>query len=319
MTTVHGTGRNELQRIAHEAMLQRGLLPDFSPAVIAETNRITRAAASLRRGDSRFARSALGLDRQRRFRAIWISSRLPNPRQGGAVKILVAIADVDALVKKDSAIDGHARTNTTSVYTAAQIFPMLPKKLSTDLTSLGEGQERLAIVVDMVIAADGTVTASDIYRAVVLNRAKLAYNGVAAWLEGRAPAPPKLAAVPGLDEQLRIQDRAAQALRRVRQARGALRLETTRSPGRVRRWRAGRSAARRKEPREATDRRLHDRGQRRDRKISREERLPFAAPRAAHAQALGPHRRAGGRVGGTTAADTGRRRAGCVPGEAPAQ
>src|SRR6202040_1009834 len=141
-------------------------------------------------------------------------------------KILVAIAGVDALVKKDSAIDGHAWTNTTSVYTAAEIFPMLPEKLSTDLTSLGESQERLAIVIEMVIATDGTVGASDIYRAAVLNRAKLAYNGVAAWLEGTAPAPPKVAAVPGLGEQLRIQDRAAQALRRVRHAHGALRLQT---------------------------------------------------------------------------------------------
>ena len=103
---------------------------------------------------------------------------------------------------------------------------MLPEKLSTDLTSLGEGQERLAIVIEMVISTDGTVTASEIYRAVVLNRAKLAYNGVAAWLEGTASAPPKVAQVSGLDEQLRIQDRVAQALKRVRHAHGALQLET---------------------------------------------------------------------------------------------
>src|ERR1019366_7663434 len=99
-----------------------------------------------------------------------------QPLAGGAVKILVAIADVDALVSKDSAIDGHAWTNTTSVYTAAQIFPMLPEKLSTDLTSRGEGHERLAIIIDMTVATDGMVTAGDIYRAVVFNRAKLAYN-----------------------------------------------------------------------------------------------------------------------------------------------
>jgi exoribonuclease-2 len=104
---------------------------------------------------------------------------------------------------------------------------MLPEKLSTNLTSLGEGQERLAVVMEMVIAADGTVTASDVYRATVVNRAKLAYNGLAAWLDGTAPAPPSLAAVPGLDEQLRVQDRVAQALKRVRHAHGALHLETT--------------------------------------------------------------------------------------------
>jgi len=225
MATKHRTGKDELQSIAHQAMLQRGLMPDFSLAVIAETNQITQAAAA----SGTVIRDLRGL--------LWASidnddSRdldqlsVAEPVAGGVVKILVAIADVDALVRKDSAIDGHARTNTTSVYTAAEIFPMLPEKLSTDLTSLGEGQERLAIVIEMVIAPDGTVTASDIYRAVVLNRAKLAYNGVAAWLEGTAPAPPKLAAVPGLDEQLRIQDRAAQALKRVRHAHGALRLET---------------------------------------------------------------------------------------------
>ena len=145
MATTHRPGKDELQSIAHEAMLQRGLLPDFSAAVIAETNRITQAAAA----SGAAIRDLRGL--------LWASidnddSRdldqlsVAEPVADGAVKILVAIADVDALVKKDSAIDGHAWTNTTSVYTAAEIFPMLPEKLSTDLTSLGEGQERLAIV-----------------------------------------------------------------------------------------------------------------------------------------------------------------------------
>ncbi|HEX3631287.1 MAG TPA: RNB domain-containing ribonuclease [Casimicrobiaceae bacterium] len=225
MATKDRTGNDELQSIAHKAMLQRGLLPDFSASIIAETNQITRAA------------SATGSTIHDLRGLLWASidnddSRdldqlsVAEPMAGGAVKILIAIADVDAVVKKDSAIDGHARTNTTSVYTAAEIFPMLPEKLSTDLTSLADGQERLAIVVEMVVATDGTVTGSDPYRAAVLNRAKLAYNGVAAWLEGTAPPPPRLAAVPGMDEQLRIQDRAAQALKRVRHEHGALRLET---------------------------------------------------------------------------------------------
>ncbi len=225
MATTHGTGKDELQSIAHDAMIQRGLLPDFSLAVITETNQMTQAAAA----SGAAIRDLHGL--------LWASIdnddsadldqlSVAQPVAGGAVKILVAIADVDALVRQNSAIDGHAFTNTTSVYTAVEIFPMLPEKLSTDLTSLREGQERLAIVIEMVIATDGTVTASDIYRAAVLNRSKLAYNGVAAWLEGTAPAPPKLAAVPGLEEQLRIQDRAAQALRKVRHAHGALQLET---------------------------------------------------------------------------------------------
>jgi VacB/RNase II family 3'-5' exoribonuclease len=224
--TTHSTGRDQLRSIAHAVMLQRGLLPDFSAAVIAEMNQITQAAAAPSGAAIRDLRglpwASIDNDDSRDLDQLSVA----EPAAGGAVKILVAIADVDALVAKDCAIDGHAWTNTTSVYTTAEIFPMLPEKLSTDLTSLAEGQERLAIVMEMGVAADGTVTASDIYRAMVLNRAKLAYNSVAAWLEGTAPAPARLAAVPGLDEQLRIQDGAAQALRRVRHAHGALRLET---------------------------------------------------------------------------------------------
>ncbi len=217
--------RDELRRIAHATMLDYALLPDFSRAVVDETDAITHAAAPSEAG----VRDLRGLlwasidnDDSRDLDQLSVGEALAN----GAVKILVAVADVDALVKKDCAIDGHAKANTTSVYTAAEIFPMLPEKLSTGLTSLGEGDERLAIVIEMVVAADGSVAASDVYRAAVLNRAKLAYNSLAAWLEGTAPAPPKVTAVAGLDEQLRMQDRAAQCLRRVRQAHGALRLET---------------------------------------------------------------------------------------------
>jgi exoribonuclease-2 len=112
------------------------------------------------------------------------------------------------------------------VYTPGAIFPMLPEKLSTDLTSLGEERERLAVVVEMTVAAEGTVAQSDLYRAAVRNRAKLAYNGVAAWLDGTASAPPRLAATPGLDEQLRIQDRVAQAMKTRRHEQGALSLDT---------------------------------------------------------------------------------------------
>lgn len=119
--------RSELRSIARHAVLQRGMLPDFSAAVLAQTGSITRAAAES--GASiRDLRSLL-----------WASIAVPSAN--GAVKILVAVADVDAIVKRDTAIDGHARANTTSVYTAAEIFPMLPEKLSTDLTSLGEHQK----------------------------------------------------------------------------------------------------------------------------------------------------------------------------------
>ena len=145
---------------------------------------------------------------------------------GDQVTIRVAVADVDALVKNGSAIDEHARHNTTSVYTAAEIFPMLPEKLSTDLTSLNFDEERLAVVVEMVIGADGSLQGSDIYRARVRNHAKLAYNSVAAWLEGNGAVPEEITAVAGLAENLRLQDRAAQSLKSLRRAQGALSLET---------------------------------------------------------------------------------------------
>jgi exoribonuclease-2 len=132
---------------------------------------------------------------------------------------------VDALVKKDSAIDAHARTNTTSVYTAAEIFPMLPEKLSTDLTSLNEGVDRLAVVVEMVCTKDGRVESADIYRAAVHNKAKLAYDATSVGLEG-GEMPERARAVKGIPEQLMLQDEFAQALRERRHEQGALELET---------------------------------------------------------------------------------------------
>jgi VacB/RNase II family 3'-5' exoribonuclease len=218
--------RHDLRRIAHDAMLQHGLLADFAGDVLAETEEIAgaaRAATAEIRDLRHLSWASIDNDDSRDLDQLSVAEALP----GDQTRILVAIADVDALVEKDSAIDGHARTNTTSVYTPARIFPMLPEKLSTDLTSLNEGQERLAIVIDMLVGGDGHVAADEIYRALVLNHAKLAYNSVASWLEGEGPAPPKLLAVKGLNELIRLQDRAARAMRGERQARGALRLETT--------------------------------------------------------------------------------------------
>ncbi len=225
MSRPQTASRDLLRAIARRAMIQRGLQPDFSPAARAETATLTQAAVE----PDPSIRDLRGL--------LWCSidnddSRdldqlsVAEPLAGGQVRILVAVADVDALVKAGSAVDDHARTNTTSVYTVAEVFSMLPEKLSTDLTSLGEGQERLAVVIELVVGADGTAATSDVYRGLVLNRAKLAYSGVGAWLEGRAAAPPRLAAVPGLEEQLRVQDKVAQAMKGLRHRHGALALQT---------------------------------------------------------------------------------------------
>jgi exoribonuclease-2 len=144
----------------------------------------------------------------------------------GGVKILVAVADVDALVKKGTPVDDHARHNTTSVYTSARIFPMLPERLSTDLTSLNFNEDRLALVTEMVFDTEAVLTGSTVYRALVRNQAKLAYDAVSAWIEGTGALPLEAARVPGMDAQLRAQDALAQGLRRQRRAQGSLEFET---------------------------------------------------------------------------------------------
>jgi exoribonuclease-2 len=217
-----------LQGIARRAMIDRGLLPDFSPEELAELDKIQAPAVA--NGETiRDLTSPLWTsidnDDSRDLDQLTVAEVPP----GGDVKILVAIADVDSLVKAKSAIDDHARHNTTSVYTAAQIFPMLPEKLSTDLTSLNLNADRLSVVIELAIGPDGSVRDSRIYRARVRNHAKLAYNSVGAWLEGKGPVPEAVAAVGGLDENLRAQDRAAQSLRNLRHVNGALSLETIRA------------------------------------------------------------------------------------------
>lgn len=225
MERTSDSARDQLRSIARDAMIERGLLPDFSPAVVAELKAITKPAtieASVR--DMRtLPWVSIDNDDSRDLDQLSVAV----PVDANATKVMVAIADVDAIVKKGSAIDGHARANTTSVYTAAEIFSMLPEKLSTDLTSLGEKQERIAIVIEMKVATgSGQLATSDIYRALVVNHAKLAYNGVAAWLDGTAPPPAQVASGPELAEQLRTQDRIAQSMKQLRHEHGALNLES---------------------------------------------------------------------------------------------
>jgi VacB/RNase II family 3'-5' exoribonuclease len=217
--------RQILQNIAHRVMLERGLLPDFSPAVLAELNRIPSPATA----DGQTVRdlrtllwASIDNDDSRDLDQLTVAEEMPS----GEVKILVAIADVDALVKKGSAINEHAQHNTTSIYTAAAIFPMLPERLSTDLTSLNYQEDRLALVIEMIITEDGSLQDSDVYRAVVHNQAKLAYNSVAAWLENNGPRPERIAAVNGLDQNLRLQDKVAQNLKAFRHLHGALNFQT---------------------------------------------------------------------------------------------
>lgn len=209
--------RDILRQIARRALVQRGFLPDFSSEAMDQAKTAAPAAAHPQARDLRaLPWCSIDNDDSRDLDQLSVST--------DADTILVAIADVDALVPQGSAADRHAAVNTTSVYTPAQVFPMLPERFSTDLTSLNEGEEREAMVVEMRVGADGLVQASDVYRARVKNQAKLTYNAVGAWLEGQAPPPPKVSDV--LQKQLKIQDAVAQRLGGRRQRNGALNLKT---------------------------------------------------------------------------------------------
>ena len=217
-----------LLRVAHRAMLDYGLEPDFPPATLAEAEAMTTAAldgggfvdlrdllwCSIDNDDS------LDLDQLTAVHAKGSRDR------DGAVTVLVAVADVTTLVAPGSSVDRHAETNTTSVYTPARIFSMLPERLSTGLTSLNPGEDRPAMIAEATVDEDGAIVRERVYRALVHNHAKLAYRAVGAWLAGEGPLPAAVAAVPGLAENLKLQDGVAQHLKAHRHDHGALELET---------------------------------------------------------------------------------------------
>jgi exoribonuclease-2 len=217
----------DLRAIAIRAMINAGLVTDFPTEVIraaqamVETGSEIKAPAAVR--DTReLLWSSIDNNESRDLDQVAYVERLPDDR----VRLLVGIADVDAFVPKGSAIDRHAFVNTVSVYTPAIIFPMLPEQLSTDTTSLLEGKNRQAIVIDLVLTSDGAVSSKDVYRAVVRNHAKLTYEEVGEWLEGRSLIPGSVTKVAGLEEQLRLQSETTERLHALRKRNGALELET---------------------------------------------------------------------------------------------
>ena len=225
MSTAHARRRSDLVRIATEAMIDRGLEPEFPAAVSQQLVAITGpgrdAGAPVR---DLTALPWCSIDNDDSLDLDQLSACAPQA--GGAVEVYVAVADVDVLVRKGTPIDLHAGINTTSVYTSARVFPMLPEKLSTDLTSLNAGQDRLALVTTMTVAEDGAILKSSVERALVRNKAKLAYDAVSAWLDGTAALPAAAVASPGMDQQLKFQDAVAQRLRARRHEQGSLELET---------------------------------------------------------------------------------------------
>jgi len=217
----------DLQAIAKDVVQQHGFQPDFSPAVQQQLQQLrAHPPAVMAAGTVRDLRnqlwSSIDNDTSRDLDQIEVAERLSN----GETKVLIGIADVDAFAPKQSAIDQHAASETTTVYTGIRNFPMLPEELSTGKTSLLEHQDCLSVVTEFVVDQDGHVTSSEVYRALVRNQAQLQYNSVGAWLEGTAAAPPKVAASADLQAQLRLQDEVAQKLKARRYENGALNLQT---------------------------------------------------------------------------------------------
>jgi exoribonuclease-2 len=217
----------DLQAAALEVMRQHGFNPDFLPAVQQQLQalRANPPAIAVTK-DIRDLRdllwSSIDNDTSRDLDQIEVAQPLPN----GDAKILVGIADVDAFVPKNSAIDQHAARETTTVYAGVRNFPMLPEELSTGKSSLLENQDRLSVVIEFVVDPSGHVSGGEVYRALVRNHAQLQYNSAGAWLEGTAAAPPKIAASADLQAQLRLQSDAAQKLKSERYENGALSLQS---------------------------------------------------------------------------------------------
>jgi VacB/RNase II family 3'-5' exoribonuclease len=217
----------DLQAIAKSVVQQHGFQPDFAPEVQKQLQQLLAnppviAAGATVRDLRNLLWSSIDNDTSRDLDQIEVAERLPN----GDVKVCIGIADVDAFVPKQSAIDQHAAREATTVYTGIRNFPMLPEELSTGKTSLLEHQDCLSVVTEFAVEAGGHVTSSNVYRALVRNQAQLQYNSVGAWLEGTAAAPPKVAASADLQAQLRLQDEVAQKLRSRRYDNGALSLDT---------------------------------------------------------------------------------------------
>ncbi|MDD1696059.1 MAG: RNB domain-containing ribonuclease [Methanoregula sp.] len=216
----------DLKTIALNAMRKYGFEPVFPNSVLQEVDSISVKTL---------------LDKQENFKdlrtLIWSSIdnhdsmdldqiEFATQSENGEINVKVAIADVDIYVHKYSHTDQHAAHNGTSVYTGIETFPMLPDKLSKGITSLLPGQDHLAIVIEYTVFPDGDVRPGEIYRALVSNKAKLIYEEVGDWLEGIADIPRSVRDLPGLEDQIKLQNDTAHLLKRNRMDKGALDLET---------------------------------------------------------------------------------------------
>lgn len=222
----HAPSYLDLQATAKTIVQEHGFNPEFPAEVGTQLAGIKDHPQVAQSDGVRDLRdllwSSIDNDTSRDLDQIEVAERASD----GNVKVMIGIADIDVFVPKLTAIDQHAARETTTVYTGIRNFPMLPEELSTGITSLLENQDRMSVVVEFVVDSEGNIKSSEVFRALVRNKAQLQYNSVGAWLEGRATAPPKVAASAALQEQLRLQSEVAQKLKNQRFQHGALNLQT---------------------------------------------------------------------------------------------
>src|ERR1700686_2067230 len=152
----------DLRAAAHQEMLAEGFQPDFPPAVDQQVKALEAQKDPPKADGVRDLRSllwsSLDNDTSRDLDQAEVAERV-----SGGIRVMVAVADVDSAVPIDSPIDAHAADQTTTVYTGIRTFSMLPEELSTDITSLNEFTDRLAVVVEMVVAQDGSLSSINVY------------------------------------------------------------------------------------------------------------------------------------------------------------
>jgi VacB/RNase II family 3'-5' exoribonuclease len=281
----------DLYAIARQTMIDAGFEPDFNRAVLDEVEAASEGARVAVAANIKDLRELLwsSIDNvtSRDLDQVEYAERLPS----GDIRLLIGIADVDASVAKGSAIDKRAEQNCTSVYTGVKTFAMLPEELSTDLTSLVANEDRRAIVTEMVVGSDGSVKTTDIYPAKLRNRAKLSYEIIGAWLDGKSAVPEVVKSVAGLEAQLKLQQQVAQDLGELRKEHGAIELGTIQATpvvddsGRVVELDVTEQNGAR------SDRGFHDCGQCWDGKVFGRQGWSITAPRRANAKILAAHRR----------------------------
>ena len=217
----------ELTELAKEALTENGFAPDFSPIILEAAEKLEKTVLTLTPDSEiqdlrQLLWSSIDDKSSRDLDQVEYTETLPN----GDIRLLVGIADVDKFVVKDSAIDAHAERNTVSIYAGNKVFPMLPEQLSTDLTSLLNDVDRFAVVIEMIIGADGEVSSSNVFRAFIRNYAKLAYEEIGAWLDENAEIPEGVTKISGMEAQILLQQETASRLYKFRQQHGALEFET---------------------------------------------------------------------------------------------